>query len=78
MNTGGASVAALRSAPVKLRYPALFVCGLFGMPLAMAALSGLSLGAIGALYGFNRHWSATMSRSDPTSIDATPLQGDIA
>ena len=38
MNAGGASVAAPRTATTVLRYPALFAYGLFGMPLAMAAL----------------------------------------
>ena len=38
MNAGGASVAAPRSAKAVLGYPAMFAYGLFGMPLAMAAL----------------------------------------
>jgi len=38
VNAGGASVAAPRSANAVPGYPALFAYGLFGMPLAMAAL----------------------------------------
>jgi glycoside/pentoside/hexuronide:cation symporter, GPH family len=38
VNVGGASVAAPRTATTVLHYPALFAYGLFGMPLAMAAL----------------------------------------
>ena len=38
MNAGGASGVAPHSATATLRYPALFAYGLFGMPLAMAAL----------------------------------------
>ena len=38
MNSGSASVAAPRFANAVLRYPALFAYGLFGIPLAMAAL----------------------------------------